>query len=172
VGSQTTVYVYDAFGNLEAEYSSQTSTSPCGTATCYLTFDHLGSTRMLTDTAGSNGTASSNVLRYDYLPFGGELLASTNGRTTGMGYFPAADFMNPKFTGKNRDGETFLDWFEVRYFSSAQGRFQSPDPANAGVAIGDPQTWNAYSYVANNPLSYTDPSGMFLPARSKCRGVC
>jgi hypothetical protein len=33
---------------------------------------------MVTDTAGSNGTASSNVLRYDYLPFGGELLASTN----------------------------------------------------------------------------------------------
>jgi RHS repeat-associated protein len=159
VGSQTTVYVFDAFGYLAAEYSSQSSTSPCGTATCYLTFDHLGSTRMLTDTAGSNGTASSNVLRYDYLPFGGELLASTNGRTTAMGYSSAADVMNPKFTGKNRDAETFLDWYEVRFMSGAQGRFQSPDPGNAGASLGNPQTWNAYSYVGNNPLSYTDPSG-------------
>ena len=62
-------------------------------------------------------------------------------------------------TGKNRDGETFLDWYEVRYMSGAQGRFQSVDPGNAGASLGDPQTWNAYAYVGNNPLSYTDPSG-------------
>jgi hypothetical protein len=44
--------------------------------------------------------------------------------------------------------------------SGAQGRFQSVDPGNAGASLGDPQTWNAYSYVGNNPLSYIDPSGM------------
>ena len=43
--------------------------------------------------------------------------------------------------------------------SEAQGRFQSPDPENAGAALGDPQTWNGYAYAGNNPLSYTDPSG-------------
>ena len=86
-GGVTTVYVYDAFGNLDAEYSSQTPTSPCGTATCYLVTDHLGSTRMLTDIGGSGGTASSTVERYDFMPFGGELLAGVNGRTTGLGYF-------------------------------------------------------------------------------------
>jgi RHS repeat-associated protein len=64
------------------------------------------------------------------------------------------------FTGKNRDNETGFDWFKVRYMSGAQGRFQSVDPGNAGAALGNPQTWNAYSYVANNPLSYTDPSGL------------
>jgi hypothetical protein len=44
--------------------------------------------------------------------------------------------------------------------SGTQGRFQSPDPGNAGAQLGDPQTWNGYSYVANNPLTYTDPSGL------------
>ena len=58
-GGVTTVYVYDAFGNLDAEYSSQTPTSPCGTATCYLVTDHLGSTRMLTDIGGSGGTGGA-----------------------------------------------------------------------------------------------------------------
>ena len=69
-GGQTTVYVYDAFGNLAAEYSTQSAASSCGTATCYLTVDHLGSTRMLTD---SNGNTTK---LYDYLPFDEELLAS------------------------------------------------------------------------------------------------
>ncbi len=153
-GGNTTVYVYDAFGYLGAEYSSQASTSACATNTCYAILDHLGSTRMLTDANGS-----STVTRYDYLPFGQELLASTNGRTTGMGYLASADLANPKYTGKNRDGETGMDWFEVRHMSGAQGRFQSVDPGNAGADPINPQTWNAYSYVGNNPLSYTDPSG-------------
>jgi hypothetical protein len=49
----------------------------------------------------------------------------------------------------------------VRYLSGAQGRFQSPDPGNAGADPSNPQSWNGYAYVGNNPLSYTDPSGMF-----------
>jgi hypothetical protein len=44
--------------------------------------------------------------------------------------------------------------------SGTQGRFQSPDPGNAGAQLGEPQTWNGYSYVVNNPLTYTDPSGL------------
>jgi RHS repeat-associated protein len=146
-GGQTTTYVYDAFGNLAAEYGS--GTSPCGTNTCYLTWDPLGSTRPLTDATGSN-----SLVRYDYLPFGGELLGS-NGRAPSMGYSSSPDFMNPKFTGKNRDSETVLDWFEVRYMSGAQGRFQSPDPGNAGAGLGDSQTWNAYAYVDVVPPSWT-----------------
>ena len=98
VSGVTTAYVYDAFGNLDAEYSSQTPTSPCGTATCYLVTDHLGSTRMLTDIGGSNGTASNTVHCYDFLPFGGELLANVNGRTAQLGYSSTLDTMNPRFT--------------------------------------------------------------------------
>ena len=62
------------------------------------------------------------------------------------------------FTGKERDTETGLDSFGARYFSGAQGRFASTDPLD-GWAV-DPQSWNEYAYARNNPLLYTDPSGM------------
>ena len=61
------------------------------------------------------------------------------------------------FTSKERDAETGLDFFETRYFSSAQGRFTSPDAPFAGQHKEDPQSWNMYAYVRNNPLRYTDP---------------
>jgi RHS repeat-associated protein len=67
---------------------------------------------------------------------------------------------NYKFTGKERDPESGLDNFGARYDSSSMGRFMSPDPANAGASLDTPQSWNAYSYVLNNPLNYIDPSGM------------
>lgn len=65
------------------------------------------------------------------------------------------------FTAKERDPETGLDWLEHRYLSSAQGRFTSPDPVFANVhRLFDPQQWNLYAYVRNNPLSLTDPTGL------------
>ena len=149
VGGQTTTYVYDAFGNLAAEYGPG-SPSPCGTPTCYVTTDHLGSTRLLTNNTGGPGP------RYDYEPFGQEIGAGYDGRTTALGFLAAPDVMNPKFTGQYRDQETTLDWFNVRHMSGAQGRFQSPDPANAGADPSNPQSWNGYSYVGNNPLSGRD----------------
>ena len=39
------------------------------------------------------------------------------------------------FTGKERDSETGLDWFETRYLSSEQGRFTSPDSFDNGGAV-------------------------------------
>lgn len=62
-----------------------------------------------------------------------------------------------KFTGKERDAETGLDYFGERYMSAAQGRFTSPDPLPGWQR--DPQSWNMYSYGRNNPLKYVDPTG-------------
>jgi RHS repeat-associated protein len=153
-GAVITTYVYDAFGHLAAEYGGSTGTQAgCGTPTCYLSVDQIGSTRLVTDAAGNV------VRRYDYLPFGEELWAGVGGRTTAMGYQSAADGFNPKFTGQMRDPESQLDYFNARYYSPAQGRFVSPDPENAGADIGTPQTWNGYAYVSNNPLVLTDPGG-------------
>jgi len=79
VNGQTTIYVYDAFGDLAAEYGS-TAANMCDTTTCCLTEDHLGSRRMVTD---SNGAMTR---RYDYLPFGQEIMAGFAGRTVANGF--------------------------------------------------------------------------------------
>jgi RHS repeat-associated protein len=148
-----TIYVYDAAGNLAAEYSLTAQPSPpC--LTCYITVDHLGSTRLLTDDNGNS------VRRYDYLPFGEEIPSDGSVRTAGLGYQSTPDGLNPKFTGQMRDTESGLDFFNARYYSPAQGRFVSPDPDNAGFDMSDPQTWNGYAYVTNNPLAYIDPFGL------------
>ena len=66
------------------------------------------------------------------------------------------------FTGKERDTESGLDYFGARYYSSAMGRFSSPDPS--GLAYADqenPQSLNLYAYALNNPLKNTDPTGMY-----------
>ncbi len=150
----TTYYVYDAFGQLSAEYSAApVTTPPC--VTCYLTYDHLGSSRMVTN---SNAQI---VALHDYAPFGQEIPAGVDGRTSLWG---ASDNVNQKFTGQERDSEANLDFFQARYMSSGLGRFMSPDPYNAGADPTDPQSWNGYGYVSGNPLNAVDPSGMYLVA--------
>jgi RHS repeat-associated protein len=68
-------------------------------------------------------------------------------------------FFAHKFTGKERDSESRLDYFGARYYSWAQGRLNSPDAPFADQNPEDPQSWNLYAYVRNNPLAYFDPSG-------------
>jgi RHS repeat-associated protein len=144
----TTVFVYNAGGQLIAEYISGT---PSGGGTSYLTSDHLGSTRVVMKSDGS-------VARYDYLPFGEEISSTIGGRGSVTGY-GAADTTRQKFTQKERDSESGLDYFLARYYSSAQGRFTSPDDIRNDSHVGDPQSWNRYAYVRNNPLHYIDPTG-------------
>jgi RHS repeat-associated protein len=65
-----------------------------------------------------------------------------------------------KFTGKERDWETGLDFFRARYYTAWEGRFGQVDPANAGAGIGSPQSFHGYAYVTNSPLVNTDPDGL------------
>jgi RHS repeat-associated protein len=64
-----------------------------------------------------------------------------------------------KFTGKERDTETGLDYFGARYYGSNMGRFMSPDSLPSSAKPNDPQTWNRYSYVLNRPTVAIDPDG-------------
>jgi RHS repeat-associated protein len=120
----------------------------------WLVTDQLGTPRMVFDQTGS----LANMSRHDYLPFGEEIYAGTGGRTVPQGY-TLSDNVRQKFTSKERDNETGLDFFEARYYASTQGRFTSPDEFWKDSQVGDPQSWNKYAYVRNNPLRYIDPEG-------------
>jgi RHS repeat-associated protein len=132
-----------------------------------LTADHLGSTRLVTSSTGAERRC------LDYLPFGEQM-------TQGMGArgacYASATEPRVKFTGKERDQETGLDYFLARYYSAAQGRFTSPDEFTGGPVEGfggrvpapgplpyaditNPQSLNKYAYALNNPLRYVDPDG-------------
>ena len=151
-GGATTVYVHDAFGQLAAEYSSVGITPAC--QTCYLSYDPLGSVRLITD-------QSANVIsRHDFLPFGEEIPNGSGGRSGNQ--FGAPSGLNQMFTGQERDPENSppVDYFNMRQFHAVLGAFTSPDPANAGADISNPQSWNGYSYVWDNPLSAVDPTGL------------
>lgn len=68
------------------------------------------------------------------------------------------------FTDMNVDTSSGLYDFPAREYEW-QGRWPSPDPAGmAAVDPTNPQSWNRYAYVGNNPLAYVDPSGMHLCA--------
>ncbi|HQO21339.1 MAG TPA: RHS repeat-associated core domain-containing protein, partial [Acidobacteriota bacterium] len=87
--------------------------------------------------------------RMDYEPYGIELYPLA-ANTSGEKY---------KFTNQERDYTTGLDYFHARYYSSAMGRFMGPDPINGNPA--NPQSWNLYIYAGNNPVSRTDPMGLY-----------
>lgn len=120
----------------------------------WIVTDQLGTPRMIFDESGG----FAKVSRHDYLPFGEELFAG--GRTTTNGY-TNNDGERERFTGYERDNESGLDYAHARYFANTQGRFTSPDPLMASGHLTQPQSWNRYSYVSNNPINETDPSGLY-----------
>jgi RHS repeat-associated protein len=153
VDAPKTVYVYDAMGVMVAEYDSAGPQQ--ASATSYLTSDTLGTPRVITD---SNGNVKA---RHDYAPFGEELGydAALNLRSPQQGY--NGDDVKQKFTQKERDAETGLDYFGARYYTSLQGRFTQADPLYLEMArLTDPQQLNLFSYVRNNPLKFSDPTGL------------
>jgi RHS repeat-associated protein len=93
---------------------------------------------------GPAGTESES----DWYPFGGERVISDT--LTNPNHY--------KFTGMERDTETGLDHTLFRQFTSVYGRWYSPDRMVGNVL--NPQTWNRYAYVTNNPATMTDPFGL------------
>jgi RHS repeat-associated protein len=60
-----------------------------------------------------------------------------------------------------RDVTTTTDITTARFSSPNFGRWLSPDPIGVkAVKLEDPQTWNMYAYVRNNPTTLTDPTGL------------
>src|SRR5262249_27943211 len=128
----------DGSGNLTAEYiyfGGQRVARidlPANTTHYYLS-DHLNSTSMVVSSTGTIEEES------DYSSFGSEYVVTGSGAN------------HYKFTGKERDSETGLDYFGARYYSNLTGRFITPDKPFADQHKENPQTWNLYTYVRNNP---------------------
>jgi RHS repeat-associated protein len=142
-GSTGTLYWYmspgivaesDLSGNLQSEYvffdgeRVARKDFPSGAISYYFS-DHLKTTDVVTDAQGNIKNES------DFYPWGGELP------------FVANDSNHYKFTGKERDAETGLDYFGARYYSNGLGRFITPDwsatPEPVPYAdLNDPQTLN------------------------------
>jgi len=158
IGGELVMEFDGSSGNLKKEYLSDGITiEPTGVnsnGTQYPTADHLGTARVITNSSGSV------VSRHDYQPFGEELGASVGGRTTGMGFSNSGDDNRKKFTSYEADSETGLNFAQARYDSSTLGRFTSPDPFSGSMTAANPQSFNRYAYVGNNPVNATDPSGL------------
>jgi RHS repeat-associated protein len=148
-------YVYGAEGLI--------ATIEPGAVIQYTTADHLGTPRVVTN------SSAVVVSRHDYKPFGEEIPSGIGDRTPGIG-FSVPDGVRQKFTSYERDNETGLDYFGARYYASTQGRFTSPDLPFMDQWESDPQSWNLYSYVRNNPLGLIDPTGN--AAEEKCDQIC
>lgn len=113
--------------------------------TFYYISDQVGSTRMIMN-GGSNGWP---VGQEEYYPFGQK--ANNNSSAAQNAYL---------FTGLEHDGESGLDHATFRQYSSAQGRWISPDPYSGSYDFTNPQSFNRYSYVGNSPLAAIDPTGL------------
>jgi RHS repeat-associated protein len=159
-GSSTNYYYYDLAGHEVAVMDQNGNwirgevyaggkhiATYVGGATGATYFDHaahLGTERVRTDMTGSVcGTMAS-------LPFGDWY--NTTGTCPGITPL--------HFTGKERDTESNLDNFGARYYSNTFGRWMSPDPGKISAPhLANPQKWNEYAYVLNNPLALFDPDG-------------
>ena len=108
--------------------------------------DHLGSTSYITDDRG-------NITQYDaYLPYG-ELLVDEHSSSEDLPY---------KFNGKQFDEETGLYYYGARYLNPVTSLWMSVDPAADRYPNISP-----YTYCANNPMIYIDPTGMYIEKGSQ-----
>src|SRR5262249_36555275 len=113
----------------------------------------LGSPRVITNSTGDV------VSRRDFMPFGEEVAPVDSLRAANTVY-TSGDSIRQKFTGYQKDDETQLDFAEARMYENRHGRFTAVDPLLISGKSANPQTFNRYMYVLDNPLVLQDPSGL------------
>ncbi len=150
-GSITNVLVYDAMGKLVAEYNSTTIQG----GTQFIFDDHQGTPRAITNNAGAV------IARHDYLPFGEDIPNNLGMRTSGQGY-GGTEAARQKYAGMEKDEATGMAHTLWRKFDSLSARWTSPDPYAGSMTLAEPQSFNRYTYVNNDPVNHVDPTGLML----------
>ncbi len=130
--------------------------------TDYLHRDHLGSVEAISDTAG----ALVEQLSFD--SWGRRRQGNWQPMTDAAIYNFDTQLTTRGFTGHEQLDPVGLVHMNGRVYDPTIGRFLSADPHVQ--APGNLQNWNRYSYVMNNPLSYTDPTGFFFKKLFKSIG--
>ncbi|WP_423223229.1 RHS repeat-associated core domain-containing protein [Candidatus Amarolinea aalborgensis] len=138
---------YDAGSVLVAENS--------GGALYYLLTDHLGSTALTLDSAGNRLNTNTEIR---YYPYGAPR------------YTAGATPTTFNFTGQRRDSGSGLLYYGARWYDPVIGRFIQAD--TIVPQPGNPQSLNRYSYVGNQPLRFTDPSGHAAICGTSADGGC
>ena len=123
----------------------------------YYHSDHLGSASLISDYKGDE------YQRIEYTPYGEIWVEKTS--NIGLEWLPY------KFTAKELDEETGLYYYGARYLDPKYSRWISTDPAlsayMSGYSVGgggiyNHFNFNLYHYANNNPVKYTDPTGMWI----------
>lgn len=149
-GTLTNVLVYDATGKLVAEYDSA---PPASNGTQFVTADHQGSQRAITSSDGSV------VSRHDYLPFGEDIPGNVGMRSTAQGY-AQSDGVRQKHAGMENDDATDMSHTLWRQYDDLSARWTAPDPYGGSMTVANPQSFNRYNYVENDPVNKVDPLGL------------
>jgi RHS repeat-associated protein len=124
--------------------------NPVADATTYFLTDTVGLTRAAFTSDGTILTEG------DFSPFGEELRDRTQHPTHGIG--SAASI---SFSDEVHDDETGLDTYKFRSYNPRLGRWMSPDPSSLRFSsLANPQSFNMYAYVTNDPLKYIDKLGL------------
>ena len=138
------------------------SITASGQQTSYLYKDHLGSTEVITDSGGTITECMS------FGAFGNRRAAncgSTASAFTALTLTNLLAITDRGFTGHEMVDHAGIIHMNGRIYDSQLGRFLQADPFIQ--APKNSQSYNRYSYVLNNPLSYTDPSGYLFKALGK-----
>ncbi len=141
--------VYDAFGKLVAEYGVAAETTG---GVKYIQQDWQGSVRTVTN---SNGFV---VARTDHQAFGEDIGVGVGLRKVEQGY--SADKTTRQGYGLTENDSSGLSHTWFRKLETVAGRWSSPDPYKGSMRLGNPQSFNRYSYVVNTPTNLIDPSGL------------
>jgi len=160
----TTVYIRSG-GQVIAEYDN-------GAAVTAPTREYLYSDNLLAIVTGSSSGSGGTIIYQHRDHFSPRLYTNSSGNCVGdQGTYPYGElwYQNTDtecgtsatsswiFTSYERDSESGDDYALARSYASSNGRFLSPDPLEGRA--GDPQSWNRYAYVENDPINLSDPSG-------------